>query len=55
MEKVKMTSVDTGGIDWMSIAMSEYGEDWAAGKDGTPERRTGIREKYAYHAADLAD
>nr|WP_314464836.1 extracellular solute-binding protein [uncultured Clostridium sp.] len=33
--KVKMTSVDTGGIDWMSIAMSEYGEDWAAGKDGT--------------------
>ncbi len=34
--KVKMTSVDTGGIDWMSIAMSEYGEDWAAGKDGTP-------------------
>lgn len=33
--KVKMTSVDTGGIDWLSIAMSEYGEDWAAGKDGT--------------------
>ncbi|MDW2797420.1 extracellular solute-binding protein [Clostridium boliviensis] len=33
--KVKMTSVDTAGIDWLSIAMSEYGEDWAAGKDGT--------------------
>lgn len=34
--KVKMTSVDTAGVDWLSIAMSEYGEDWAAGKDGTP-------------------
>lgn len=33
--KVKMTSVDTGGVDWMTVAMSEYGEDWAAGKDGS--------------------
>lgn len=29
--EVKLTSVDTGGVDWMSIAMAEYGEDWAAG------------------------
>ncbi|RFZ76136.1 extracellular solute-binding protein [Lacrimispora amygdalina] len=33
--KVKMTSVDTGGVDWLTVAMSEYGEDWAAGKDGS--------------------
>ena len=33
--KVKLTSVDTGGVDWLTVAMSEYGEDWAAGKDGT--------------------
>lgn len=32
--KVKLTSVDTGGVDWLTVAMSEYGEDWAAGKDG---------------------
>ena len=25
--KVKMTSVDTGGVDWLWIAMAEYGED----------------------------
>lgn len=35
--EVKMTSVDTGGVDWMSIAMAEYGEDWATdGEDGLP-------------------
>ncbi|GLB30641.1 putative arabinose-binding protein [Lacrimispora amygdalina] len=33
--KVKMTSVDTGGVDWLTVAMSEYGEDWAAGKNGS--------------------
>lgn len=33
--KVKMTSVDTGGVDWMTIAMAQYGEDWAAAKDGS--------------------
>ena len=36
--EVMMTSVDTGGVDWMSIAMAEYGEDWAtAGEDGLPD------------------
>lgn len=34
--KVKMTSVDTGGVDWMSLAMAEYGEDWTGGEGGTP-------------------
>lgn len=28
------TSVDTAGVDWMWIAMSEYGEDWTGGFDG---------------------
>ena len=28
------TSVDTGGVDWMWIAMAEYGEDWTGGFDG---------------------
>lgn len=28
------TSVDTGGTDWMWIAMAEYGEDWTGGFDG---------------------
>ncbi len=32
--KVKLTSVDTGGIDWLTIAMAQYGEDWAPDKDG---------------------
>lgn len=29
------TSVDTAGVDWMWIAMAEYGEDWTGGFDGT--------------------
>lgn len=29
------TSVDTGGTDWLWIAMAEYGEDWTGGYDGT--------------------
>ncbi|BBF42607.1 N-acetyl-D-glucosamine ABC transport system, sugar-binding protein [Lachnospiraceae bacterium KM106-2] len=32
--KVMMTSVDTASVDWMWIAMSEYGEDWTTTKDG---------------------
>lgn len=28
------TSVDTGGTDWLWLAMSEYGEDWTGGFDG---------------------
>lgn len=32
---VMLTSVDTGGIDWLTIAMAEYGEDWAAGNNGS--------------------
>ena len=28
------TSVDTGGTDWMWLAMAEYGEDWTGGFDG---------------------
>ena len=28
------TSVDTGGTDWMWIAMAEYGEDWTGGVEG---------------------
>ncbi|WP_124066310.1 extracellular solute-binding protein [Clostridium sp. E02] len=27
---VMMTSVDTAGVDWLTIAMAQYGEDWAA-------------------------
>ena len=35
--EVKMTSVDTAGVDWLSIAMAEYGDDWAtSGEDGLP-------------------
>ncbi|MCR5102091.1 MAG: extracellular solute-binding protein [Butyrivibrio sp.] len=29
------TSVDTGGADWLWIAMAEYGDDWTGGFDGT--------------------
>jgi arabinosaccharide transport system substrate-binding protein len=29
------TSADTGGTDWMWLAMAEYGEDWTGGFDGT--------------------
>ena len=32
--EVFLTSVDTGGVDWMWIAMAEYGEDWTGGPDG---------------------
>lgn len=28
------TSVDTGGTDWLWLAMSEYGEDWTGGMGG---------------------
>ncbi|MDO5336100.1 MAG: extracellular solute-binding protein [Eubacteriales bacterium] len=34
--EVYLTSVDTGGVDWMWIAMAEYGEDWTGGPGGTP-------------------
>jgi len=29
------TSVDTGGVDWMWIAMASYGEDWTGGHGGS--------------------
>ena len=32
--EVFLTSVDTGGTDWMWVAMAEYGEDWTGGPDG---------------------
>ena len=32
--EVYLPSVDTGGVDWMWIAMAEYGEDWTGGPDG---------------------
>ena len=32
--EVYLTSVDTGGVDWMWVAMAEYGEDWTGGPDG---------------------
>ncbi len=32
--EVCMTSVDTGGVDWLWVAMSEYGEDWTGGQNG---------------------
>lgn len=32
--EVYLTSVDTAGVDWMWIAMAEYGEDWTGGPDG---------------------
>ena len=28
------TSVDTGGTDWLWLAMAEYGEDWTGGFEG---------------------
>lgn len=28
------TSVDTGGVDWMWVAMAEYGDDWTGGVEG---------------------
>lgn len=28
------TSVDTGGTDWLWLAMAQYGEDWTGGFDG---------------------
>ncbi|QHQ60774.1 extracellular solute-binding protein [Anaerocolumna sedimenticola] len=33
--KVYMTSVDTGGTDWLWLAMAEYGEDYTT-EDGAP-------------------
>lgn len=33
--EVHMTSVDTAGVDWMWVAMAEYGEDWTGGESGT--------------------
>lgn len=33
--EVYLTAVDTGGVDWMWIAMAEYGEDWTGGPGGT--------------------
>ena len=33
--EVYLTSVDTGGTDWLWLAMSEYGEDWTGGMGGT--------------------
>ena len=32
--EVYLTSVDTGGVDWIWIAMAEYGEDWTGGPEG---------------------
>lgn len=32
--EVYLTSVDTGGVDWLWIAMAQYGEDWTGGPDG---------------------
>lgn len=32
--EVKMTSVDTAGVDWLWVAMAENGEDWTGGADG---------------------
>ena len=33
--EVYLTSVDTGGVDWMWVAMAEYGDDWTGGMGGT--------------------
>lgn len=32
--EVYLTSCDTGGVDWLWIAMAQYGEDWTGGPDG---------------------
>ena len=32
--EVYLTSVDTGGVDWMWVAMAEFGEDWTGGPGG---------------------
>lgn len=32
--EVYLTSVDTGSVDWLWIAMAQYGEDWTGGPDG---------------------
>lgn len=34
--EVYLTSVDTAGVDWLWIAMAEFGEDWTGGPGGTP-------------------
>ena len=33
--EVFLTSVDTGGVDWMWVAMAQHGEDWTGGPGGT--------------------
>lgn len=33
-QTVHMTSVDTAGVDWLWVAMAEYGEDWTGGQEG---------------------
>ena len=33
--EVFLTSVDTGGVDWMWIAMAQHGDDWTGGPGGT--------------------
>ncbi len=32
--EVYLTSCDTGSVDWLWIAMAQYGEDWTGGPDG---------------------
>ncbi len=32
--EVFLTSCDTGSVDWLWIAMAQYGEDWTGGPDG---------------------
>lgn len=34
--EVYLTSVDTNAIEWLWIAMVEYGEDWTGGNEGVP-------------------
>lgn len=34
--EVYLTSVDTNAIEWLWIAMVEYGEDWTSGNEGVP-------------------
>lgn len=33
--EVYLTSVDTGSVDWMWIAMAQHGDDWTGGPGGT--------------------
>ncbi len=43
--EVYLTSVDTAGVDWLWIAMAEYGEDWTGGPGGTPNVQLDSVEK----------